>query len=90
LKDNFLDVKVRYIEDILQEQKTLFKAFGIVDKQLYDNHRAGNDTTSFKIRTARVERNVEAALIARGSKIPKELHAAKKKRDKDSGSSWKS
>jgi TRIAD3 protein (E3 ubiquitin-protein ligase RNF216) len=87
LKDNFLDVKVRYIEDILHEQKTLFKAYGIIDQQLYDHHRAGNDTPFFKIRTARLERNVEASLIARGSTTPKELHAAKKKRKKESGMS---
>ncbi|KAL6155735.1 hypothetical protein ACJQWK_05555 [Exserohilum turcicum] len=77
LKDEFPSVPVRHISNVLQEQKTLYKAYGVIEKQVRDYGRVARSYT--KISKSRNKRGVEAQLIARGSQLPKELDAAKKK-----------
>ena len=84
LKDVFLDVPVRHIETVLAKHKTLFQAYGIIAEQL-SNYQVARGRAFDKIVKARRHRGIEAALIGRGSAIPKELHAAKKKCERESG-----
>jgi TRIAD3 protein (E3 ubiquitin-protein ligase RNF216) len=84
LKDVFLDVPVKHLAKVLLEYQTLFKAYGIIDKQLRD-YRTIRGATFSKIGKARTSRGTEVALIGRGSALPKELHAAKKKSERESG-----
>lgn len=76
LKDEFLQVPVRHIERVLKEQKTLFKAYNVIEQQLNDESHPRVFT---KIGKARITRGVEIRFIESGSQIPKELQAAKKK-----------
>jgi E3 ubiquitin-protein ligase RNF216 len=75
---------VRHIDNVLQEHKTLFKAHGIIDKQLRD-YRNIRGVTFNKISKARPKRGTEVAMIGRGSALPKELHAARKQSERESG-----
>ncbi|KAF1835479.1 hypothetical protein BDW02DRAFT_495738 [Decorospora gaudefroyi] len=79
LKDEFLNVPVRHITNVLKDQKTLYKAYGVLEKQLRDYERIAKKFT--KIRSSRNKRGIELQLIERGSQLPKELHAAKNKRE---------
>lgn len=77
LKDEFLSVPVRHITNVLKQQKTLFKTHGVLEEQLRRNRLVA--TPFSKIRS-RPKRGIELILIERGSQLPKELHAAKKKK----------
>jgi TRIAD3 protein (E3 ubiquitin-protein ligase RNF216) len=77
LKDEFPAVPVRHLTNTLKSQKTLFKAYIVLEQQV---RNYGSITTRFsKIGKARIGRGAERILIERGSQVPKELHAAKKK-----------
>jgi TRIAD3 protein (E3 ubiquitin-protein ligase RNF216) len=83
LKDEYPNVPVRYITNVLKEHKTLFKAYTIIEEQVRNYGKIS--TTSFsKIGKARIKKGVELILIERGSQVPKELHAAKKKIERES------
>ncbi|KAL7772070.1 hypothetical protein CFE70_002023 [Pyrenophora teres f. teres 0-1] len=77
LKDEFPFVPVRHLTNVLADQKTLFKAYGVLEKQVRNYGRVAN---SFRRNgKSRNKRGVELELIDQGSQLPKELHAAKKK-----------
>ncbi|EMD61715.1 hypothetical protein COCSADRAFT_39416 [Bipolaris sorokiniana ND90Pr] len=77
LKDEFPNVPVRHITIVLQEKKTLYKAYGVIEKQVRDYGLiAGPFSKTTKTRN---KRGTEFMLIEKGSQLPKELHAAKKK-----------
>lgn len=78
LKDEFLDVPVRHITDVLKQHITLYKTYIVLEEQVRNYKRIANNRFS-KIGKARIKRGTELILIERGSQIPKELHAAKKK-----------
>jgi TRIAD3 protein (E3 ubiquitin-protein ligase RNF216) len=86
----FLDVPVRHIDNVLREQKTFYKAYGVIDEQLHNYKKTGRRTVFVKIGKPRLKRATEVRLIGCGSAIPKELHAAKKKSEKDFGKYLKS
>ncbi|KAL1791976.1 hypothetical protein ACET3X_009727 [Alternaria dauci] len=79
LKDEFLTVPVRHIMRVLKEEKTLYKAYGVIDQQVRDYAHVAK--TFSLINKSRNKRGVQLQLIEQGSQIPKELHAAKKKRE---------
>lgn len=61
----------------MKEQKTLFKAYVILEEQVRLHSRIASQFS--KTGKARVQRGIEMLLIEQGSQIPKELDAAKKK-----------
>ncbi|KAJ4301860.1 hypothetical protein N0V90_003956 [Kalmusia sp. IMI 367209] len=76
LKDEFVDVPVRHIEAVLREHNTFFKSYIIIESQL----RNYTNLTPFKkVIRPRIKRGIELGLVQIGSRIPKELHAAKAK-----------
>lgn len=77
LKDEFVHVPVRHINLVIKEQRTFYKAYRVIEEQLRDY--SPHNGPFRKVHTARPKRGVEASLIRRGSQIPKELQAAKKK-----------
>ncbi|USP74472.1 E3 ubiquitin-protein ligase RNF216 [Curvularia clavata] len=77
LKDEFPYVPVRYITTTIQQHKTIYKAYGTLEKQLRDYELIARSFT--KITKSRNKRGIELQLIEKGSQLPKELHAAKKK-----------
>ncbi|KAI4946320.1 hypothetical protein J4E86_009025 [Alternaria arbusti] len=77
LKDEFLTVPVRHITTVLKQQKTLYKAYGVIEQQVRNYGQIAR--TYSKINKSRIKRGIELQLIEQGSQIPKELHAAKKK-----------
>jgi hypothetical protein len=77
LKDEFLNVPVRHITNVIKQQKTLYKAHGVIEKQVRDHGQVAK--TFSRINKSRIKRGIELQLIEKGSQIPKELHAAKKK-----------
>ncbi|CAN9187989.1 unnamed protein product [Alternaria alternata] len=79
LKDEFLTVPVRHITRVLKEEKTLYKAYGVLEQQVRDYAHVAK--TFSLINKSRNKRGVQLQLIEQGSQIPKELHAAKKKRE---------
>jgi TRIAD3 protein (E3 ubiquitin-protein ligase RNF216) len=82
LKDEFLNVPVRHITNILNQHKTLFKAYIVLNDQVRNYGHITNNLFS-RIGKARPKRGVELLLIEEGSQIPKELHAVKKKLESD-------
>jgi TRIAD3 protein (E3 ubiquitin-protein ligase RNF216) len=82
LKDEFLAVPVRHIANVLKEHKTLFRAYIVLDNQVQNYGRITNKSFA-KIGKARLNRGIELILIERGSQIPKELQAVKKKLERD-------
>jgi TRIAD3 protein (E3 ubiquitin-protein ligase RNF216) len=74
---------VRHIKAVLKAHKTLYKAFGVLDEQVRNYGRIAK--TYSKIGNARYKRGIELQLIEQGSQLPKELHAAKKKVEKEAG-----
>ena len=83
LKDEFPNVPVRHITIVLQEKKTLYKAYGVIEKQVRDYGLiAGPFSKTTKTRN---KRGTEFMLIEKGSQLPKELHAAKKKIEFEAG-----
>ncbi|KAL1599555.1 hypothetical protein SLS60_007358 [Paraconiothyrium brasiliense] len=76
LKDEFVHVPVRHIQHVIKEHRTFYKAYGVIEEQLREYSR---DTPFTKVIKARIRRGTEVKLIGRGSQIPKELQAAKKK-----------
>ncbi len=68
---------------MLHEHKTLFKAYGILEEQVR-NYRKITRPFS-KIGKSRPKRGIELIMIERGSQLPKELHAAKRKQETDTG-----
>ncbi|CAN9157721.1 unnamed protein product [Alternaria sp. RS040] len=79
LKDEFLTVPVRHITRVLKEEKTLYKAYGVLEQQVRDYAHVAK--TFSLINKPRNKRGVQLQLIEQGSQIPKELHAAIKKRE---------
>ncbi|KAH9870410.1 hypothetical protein IAQ61_005885 [Plenodomus lingam] len=79
LKDEFLNVPIRHLSYMLKKEKTLFKAFGVLEEQLQTYKQIA--TPFAKIAKPRVKHGTELILIERGSKIPKELHAAKRRKE---------
>jgi TRIAD3 protein (E3 ubiquitin-protein ligase RNF216) len=78
LKDEFLSVPIRHIANVLKQHKTLFKAYIVLEEQVRNYRRISNKLFA-TIGKARIKKGVELTLIERGSQVPKELHAAKKK-----------
>ncbi|RMZ69017.1 ring finger [Pyrenophora seminiperda CCB06] len=77
LKDEFPFVPVRHLKIVLGEQNTLFKAYGVLEKQVRDY---GSVANSFRRNgKSRIKCGVQLQLINQGSQLPKELDAAKKK-----------
>ncbi|CAN9222394.1 unnamed protein product [Alternaria alternata] len=85
LKDEFLTVPVRHITRVLKEEKTLYKAYCVLEQQVRDYAHVAK--TFSLINKSRNKRGVQLQLIEQGSQIPKELHAAKKKREVEAGKS---
>lgn len=85
LKDEFLNLPIRHITNTFKEQKTLYKTFGVLEEQLrnYKRIKSGFST----IGKPRNKRGIEIQLIERGSQLPKELHAAKKRNEVEAGKS---
>jgi hypothetical protein len=83
LKDEFLTVPVRHITNTLKKQKTLYKAYGVIETQIANYQRIAKTYT--KLNKPRNKRDIELKLIAQGSQLPKELHAAKKKSEVEAG-----
>jgi hypothetical protein len=83
LKDEFLTVPVRHITRVLKEQKTLYKAYGVIERQVRDYAHVAK--TFSLINKSRNKRGIQLQLIEQGSQIPKELHAAKKKSEVEAG-----
>lgn len=79
MKDEFLSVPVRHITNVLKDQKTLFKAYILLEQQVRNYGRIRGSFS--KIGKERIKRGVELTLIESGSQTPKELHAAKRKVD---------
>jgi TRIAD3 protein (E3 ubiquitin-protein ligase RNF216) len=83
LKDEFLNVPVRHITNILRQHKTLFKAYITLEQQVRNYKHI---TRAFvKPARPRNKRGIELVLIERGSQLPKELRAAKKKIENEAG-----
>ncbi|KAH8730998.1 hypothetical protein GQ44DRAFT_370135 [Phaeosphaeriaceae sp. PMI808] len=78
LKDEFVTVPVRHITAVLKEQKTLFKAYILLETQVR-NHKHIAKAFYRGLQHARIKRGIELILVEKGSKLPKELHAARKK-----------
>ena len=74
---------VRHIKNLLQERKTLFKTYGVLEEQLRNYQLVS--TPFSKIGRFRPKRGIELILIESGSQLPKELHAAKKKTEMEIG-----
>ncbi|KNG51460.1 ring finger domain-containing protein [Stemphylium lycopersici] len=79
LKDEFPSVPVRHLTNVLKDQKTLYKAYGFIEKQVREYELVARTFT--KIGKSRNKRGIEHQLIEKGSQLPKELHAAKKKNE---------
>lgn len=76
---------VRHIKILLKEHKTLYKAFEVLNEQVRNYGRVAG--TYSRIGNSRNKRGIELQLIEQGSQIPKELHAAKKKVEKEASKS---
>jgi TRIAD3 protein (E3 ubiquitin-protein ligase RNF216) len=63
---------------VLKEHKTLFKAYILLEEQVRHYDRITNNLFA-KLGKPRASRATALKLIERGSQVPKELHAAKKK-----------
>lgn len=68
---------------VLQEKKTLYKAYCLLEKQVRDYGLIAGPFT--RINKSRNKRGTEFMLIEKGSQLPKELHAAKKKIEFEAG-----
>ncbi|KAF1840803.1 uncharacterized protein K460DRAFT_294389 [Cucurbitaria berberidis CBS 394.84] len=77
LKDEFLSVPIRHITNVLALNKTLFKAYGVLEEQVRNYRRVASPFTITG--KSRIKRDFEHKLIERGSQLPKELNAARKK-----------
>ncbi|KAH6614968.1 hypothetical protein C7974DRAFT_319627 [Boeremia exigua] len=77
LKDEFLNVPARHIENTFKQKKTLFKSYIVLEDQV----RKYQQTTRTFIKSPRPrnKRGIELLLIESGSRLPKELRAAKEK-----------
>jgi TRIAD3 protein (E3 ubiquitin-protein ligase RNF216) len=82
LKDEFLLVPVRHIHNVLKEHVTLYKAYLVLEEQVRNYGRIANNRFS-RIGKARISHGAQLILIERGSKVPKELDAAKRKVERD-------
>ncbi|KAF2638077.1 hypothetical protein P280DRAFT_529774 [Massarina eburnea CBS 473.64] len=80
LKDEFLPVPVRHIEQVLLEHNTFFKAYGVLGEQLRTYQNIAHPFT--KNRTLRTKQKAETMLIGCGSTIPKELAAVRRSEEK--------
>lgn len=89
LKDEFLEVPVRHLENVMGEHKTLGKAYSVIEEQLR-NYQTTARHTFRKISKGRNKRGAEPILVERGSSLPKELRAAKQKSERDAGKYLKS
>lgn len=74
---------MRHITTVLKQQKTLYKAYGVIEQQVRNYGQIAR--TYSKINKSRIKRGIELQLIEQGSQIPKELHAAKKKSEAEAG-----
>jgi TRIAD3 protein (E3 ubiquitin-protein ligase RNF216) len=82
LKDEFPRVPVRHITNTLEQHRTLFKAYIVLEEQVRNYNLVANRGFSTNAK-ARIHRGIELILIERGSQLPKELEAAKKKIESD-------
>jgi TRIAD3 protein (E3 ubiquitin-protein ligase RNF216) len=82
LKDEFLLVPVRHIHNVLKEHVTLYNAYLVLEEQVRNYGRIANNRFS-RIGKARISHGAQLILIERGSKVPKELDAAKRKVERD-------
>lgn len=76
LRDEFVNVPVRHIEAVIREHKTFFKSYIVIESQLRNYPNLAPFT---KINRPRITRATELVLVQKGSRLPKELHAAKAK-----------
>ncbi|KAF3000114.1 hypothetical protein E8E13_004000 [Curvularia kusanoi] len=74
LKDEFPRIPEKHIVSTLRQQKTLFKAYILLERQLR-NYQSFSQFV--KTPRSRNNRGVELVMIQRGSQLPKELRAAK-------------
>ncbi|XPS98048.1 RBR-type E3 ubiquitin transferase [Ascochyta lentis] len=81
LKDEFLSVPVRHITNTFKQSKTLFKAYTILEGQVRNYQQVAR--AFVKPPRPRNKRGTELVLIERGSRLPKELRAAKRKIEKE-------
>ncbi|KAJ4380569.1 hypothetical protein N0V86_003928 [Didymella sp. IMI 355093] len=77
LKDEFLNIPARHIDNTFRQHKTLFKSYIILEGQLRTYQRTAHTFT--KPPRPRNKRGIELVLIKQGSRLPKELRAAKRK-----------
>lgn len=82
LKDEFPRIPEKHIISTLRQQKTLFKTYILLEKQLR-NYRSFSRFV--KTPRPRNKRGVELVMIERGSQLPKELRAAKQKVEQEGG-----
>ena len=83
LKDEFRNVPVGHITNVFKDQKTLFRTYIVLERQVRSyNHIARAYAKPAKPRN---KRGIELVLIERGSQLPKELRAAKKKIENEAG-----
>lgn len=83
LKDEFRNVPVRHIKSVFKDQKTIFKTYIVLERQIRNyNHVARAYAKPAKPRN---KHGIELVLIERGNQLPKELSAAKKKIGNEAG-----
>ncbi|KAG9186473.1 E3 ubiquitin-protein ligase RNF216 [Alternaria panax] len=69
LKDEFLTVPVRHITRVLKEEKTLYKAYGVIERQVRDYTHVAK--TFSLINKSRNKRGIQLQLIEQGTKRQK-------------------
>jgi TRIAD3 protein (E3 ubiquitin-protein ligase RNF216) len=79
LKDEFLSISVRHIESVFGEQKSLFKAYGILKEQFREAHSIHHKDA--KLKAPRAKRDVGLSMSHRGRPILKELRKAQRKEE---------
>lgn len=83
LKDELINIPARHIDNTFKQHKSLFESYVILEEQLRTyNHTARSFA---KPPRPRKRRGIELVLIERGSRLPKELRAAKKKVENEAG-----
>lgn len=82
LKDEFLRVPARYVDNMLSEHKTFYKTYLVLEKEVREYNV--QKPPFAKLKHPRSKKGIEYMLIERGSFAPKELQAAKAKCEKES------
>ncbi|KAF2869837.1 hypothetical protein BDV95DRAFT_88909 [Massariosphaeria phaeospora] len=81
LKDQFQDLPMRHFQATLEKEKTLYKAYLVIEEQHRNYNRIAAPFS--KLQKRRNATRYEDILIQAGSKLPKELRAAKQKIEKE-------